>query len=60
MNIINAAAEDFRPLTDAELQAASGGLFWLAGLFLAGMAVGYLAGPSMPGEYNLVLPALGT
>ena len=51
---------EIRRLTDAELDDANGGLLWFAALFAAGFAAGYLAGPSMDGDYNLVLPALGT
>ena len=51
---------EIRLLTDAELDDANGGLIWFAALFAAGLAAGYLAGPSMDGDYNVVLPALGT
>jgi lactobin A/cerein 7B family class IIb bacteriocin len=51
---------EIRELTSDELDGVSGGVWWLAGLFAIGVAIGYAAGPSMGGDYNVVLPAYGT
>jgi hypothetical protein len=57
---ISDQTSETRLLTDAELDEVNGGWIWAAALFAASVAVGFLAGPSMEGDYNVVLPPLGT